>query len=190
MNIKKDLFTQIGTYLMATLKSFPTELDLPDLAWFDKQMDQFTNPELAYAIPLPCILMEYRQFEWQNVGKNQQRGNGNIRFYIYFEKYADTFDGAVDLGPATRFFDFTEQVNIALQGFSLPNMTALTRVSDNNDGSANMVITGTVDYGTIIIDATTDEERQFVLVDPDVTVTRVDTTTRPAAHGYIDGFLT
>ena len=189
MSIKKDIFTQLGTYLMDTLKSFPSDLDLPDLAWFDKQMDQFANPELALAIPLPCILMEYRQFEWQNVGKNQQRGTGNIRFYVYFENYADSFTGTVNPQLATRFFDFTEQVNLALQGYTLANMTPLTRTSDNNDIGNNMIMTAIVDYGTIITDSTTDEESKFVLVEPNVTVTRVDQTSRPAADGYVDGYL-
>lgn len=188
MSIKKDIFTQIGTYLMDTLKDFPSDLNLPDLAWFDKQMDQFANPELALAIPLPCILMEYRQFEWQTVGKNQQRGTGSIRFYVHFENYADTFTGTVNQQLATRFFDFTEQVNLALQGFTLPNMTPLTRTSDNTDTSGNMIMTAVTDYGTIITDYTTDEESKYVLVEPDITVTRLDKTTRPVPVGYIDGY--
>ena len=188
MSVKKDIFQQIGTYLLATLKDFDPALNLPDLAWFDKQYDQFANPEYAFAIPLPCILMEYQQFDWQTVGKNQQRGNGKIRFYIYFENYADSFTGTINQDLSLRYFDFAEQVNLALQGFTLPNMTALLRVTDNKDLSGDMIVTGVVDYGTIITDATTDEYRNYVLVDPAVTVARVDKTSRPAASGYIDGY--
>ena len=199
MSVKKDLFTQIGAYLMQTLQNFdatlypkgvlPQELNLPGLKWFDKQMGQFTTPEMSYAIPLPCILMEYQEFEWETVGKNQQRGNGTIRFYIYFENYADAFLGSVNQDLALRFFEFTEQVNLALQGLSLENMTPLLRVTDNEDSAEDMIITSQAEYGTIITDATTDYSRNFVLVDPSVTVTKVPQPTRPARAPFTDGFL-
>ena len=188
MSVKKDLFTQLGAYLMETLQNFDPTLNLPNLAWFDKQMGQFTTPELSYAIPLPCILMEYQSFSWETVGKNQQRGNGVIRFYIYFENYADAFTGSVNQDLALRFFEFTEQVNLALQGLGLPNMTPLLRVSDNEDSAEDMIITSIVDYGTIITDASTDIARNFILVDPNVTVTKVEKTSRPVRAGFIDGY--
>jgi len=198
MSVKKDKFIEIGAYLMGTLQNYdevafpegvlPTELALPGLRWFDKQMGQFSNPELAQSIPLPCILMEYQGFDWVTVGKNQQRGTGNIRFYIYFENYADAFTGSVNQTLALRFFEFTEQAHLALQGFTLQDMTALVRVSDNEDSAEDMVITSQVDYGTILTDAATDIARKFVLVNPAVTVTKVHQTSRPARVAFEDGF--
>jgi hypothetical protein len=199
MSIKKDLYTQIGAYLMAALQTYdavaapagilPAGLALPGLKWFDKQMGQFTNPELAYSMPLPCILMEYQQFNWYTVGKNEQRGNGTIKFYIYFENYADAFTGSVNQQLALNFFDFTEYVNLALQGFHLPNMSALDRVTDNEDSAEDMIITSMAEYGTIITDTTTDESRNFVLTNPAVNVTRVPQTSRPGRGGFTDGFV-
>lgn len=189
MSIKKDLFVQFGAYLMEALKDFPEELNLPDLQHFDKQMGQFTNPELFNAIPLPCILMEYGQFDWVTIGKNQQKGSGNIRFYLYFENYADSNAGSINQDLALQFFEFSEQVNMALNGFSLPGMAALERVSDNEDSNQDMIITSTVDFGTVITDVATDYTRKFVMAEPDVTVIRVKQTSRPAGTPFEDGFI-
>ncbi|MBB6131345.1 hypothetical protein [Mucilaginibacter lappiensis] len=189
MSIKKDLFKQIGAYLMATLKDLPLELNLPDLQHFDKQMGQFTNPELSYAIPLPCVLMEYGQFNWKTVGKNQQRGDGYIRFYLYFENYADSFTGSVNQELALQFFEYSEQLNMALNGFSLPGMKSLERVSDNEDTAQDMIITSMVDFGTVIDDIASDYTRNFVMADPDVTVIRVKQTSRPPGTPFTDGFI-
>jgi hypothetical protein len=198
MSVKKDKFIEIGAYLMAALQTYnadtaphgilPAELNLPPLKWFDKQMGQFTNPELSVAMPLPCILMEYQPFTWITVGKNVQRGNGNIRFYIYFENYADAYTGSVNQNLALQFFDFTDFANLALQGFSLEHMTALQRVGDNEDSAEDMIITSQVDYGTILTDETTEEARKFVMVDPVVVVTKVPQSTRPGRTPFKDGY--
>jgi hypothetical protein len=200
MSVKKDKFIEIGAYLMAALKTFdaiaapqgiiPIGSTLPALAWFDKQMGQFTNSELAQAIPLPCILMEYQPFTWVTVGKNVQRGNGNIRFYIYFENYADAYTGSMNQDLALQFFDFTDFANLALQGFSLDHMTALQRVGDNEDSAEDMIITSQVDYGTILTDVSTEEALRFTIVDPDVVVTKLEQSTRPVRPGFKDGYTT
>jgi hypothetical protein len=189
MSIKKEIFIQMGAYLMDALKDFPPELNLPNLQHFDKQMGQFTSPELFNAIPLPCILMEYGQFSWATIGKNQQKGSGNIRFYLYFENYADSNTGSVNQDLALQFFEFSEQANMALNGLSLPGMAALERVSDNEDTAQDMIITSMVDFGTVIIDSASDYTRKFVMTDPDVTVVKVDQTSRPAASAFTDGFI-
>jgi hypothetical protein len=199
MSVKKELFEQTGDYLMATLQNpdtdhpygaFDPALNLPGLKHFDKQMGQFNNPEMFNAIPLPCILMEYQAFDWKTIGKNQQKGNGIIRFYIYYENYADSFNGSVNESIALNFFLFTEEVHKSLNGLSLPNMAALERIGDNEDSAQDMIVTSTVDYATVINDSSSDFSRKFVLTDPAVKVEKVHQTSRPANEPYQDGFIT
>jgi hypothetical protein len=185
MSIKKNIYLGIGSYLMDNLKNLPS---LPDLAWFDKQMGQFTNSAEFYAIPLPCVLMEFQQFSWQTVGNNQQRGTGNIRFYTYFENYANSFTGSVDQEMALRFFEFTEQLNMLLQGYTLAGMAPLERVGDNEDNAQDMVITSWIDYATIITDVSTDANRHATLTTSEVKITKRDTSSRPVVDGN-KGFI-
>ena len=189
MSLKKDIYSQIGTYLMGTLKNFDTGLNLPDLAFFDKQMGQFSRPETSYALPLPCILMELRNFSYETLGKNQQKGNGILRFYIYFENYADGFAGSANQAQALRFYAFSEKVNLALQGFALPNMAPLTRVFETEDNKEDMIITSIIDYGTIITDTSTNESANFSLANPSLSVNKVHGIKRPPQGGFVDGFL-
>lgn len=186
MSIKKDIFLQLGSYLTQNLKNLPG--GLPDLAWFDKQMGQFTHPADFYALPLPCILMEYQQFTWQTTGNNQQRGTGNIRFYTYFENYANSFTGSVDQQTALSFFEFTEQLNLLLQGYTLPGMTPLERVGDNEDNAQDMIITSWVDYATVITDTSTDASRHTQFATPNLTISKVNPSPRPVVDGSL-GFI-
>lgn len=189
MSIKKQIFQDIGDYLMQKLSNFPADLDLPDLKWFDKQMGQFTSGDQFYSLPLPCILMEYGQFNWQTISKNQQKGTGILRFYIYFENYADSFNGSVNESLALRYFEFTEQAQMTLQGFSLPYMAPLERVTDAEDTEQDMIITSMIDYNTTIYDTSTDEQRDHILTEPDIIVERVKRISRPDRDPFKDGFI-
>jgi hypothetical protein len=166
-----------------------TEMNLPGLKMFDKQMGQFTSPQMALAMPLPCILMEYQPFTWIRVGKQEKRGTGAIRFYIYYENYADAFTGSVNQTLALQFFMFTEQVNMLLEGYCFRGMEELTLTGDNEDTAEDMIITSTVDYGTILTDVSAREERGFTLIDPTVVIEMVKQTTRPARPEFRDGFI-
>lgn len=199
MSAKKELFKELGTYLMEVLQTtseltpngiIPPELNLKGLQWFDKQMGQFDTPEASYTLPLPCILMQYQPGTWYTIGKNQQRWTGNIRFWIYFENYADAFTGSINQDLALQFFDFSEYVNIALQGYFSSNCpTPLDRVGDNEDSAEDMIVTSQVDYSTILIESATSDDRRFVAADPDVKVERVKNTSRPDRRNFTDGFV-
>jgi len=90
---------------------------------------------------------------------------------------------------ALQFFMFTEQVNMALQGFGMQGMEPLQMVADNEDTSEDMIITSTVDYGTILTDVSTREQRNFTMIDPTIIIEKVDATTRPAKPTFIDGYV-
>jgi hypothetical protein len=199
MSVKKDIFQLIGEYLMGALHVqdtdhpngiIPADAGLPNLCWFDKQMGQFSNAQTSYAMPLPTILMEWQPVQWQTIGKNQQKGTGSIRFYIYFENYADAFNGSINQNLALQFYEFTEWVHQALQGYFIAEKLApLQRVSDNEDSAEDMIITSTVDYSTIITDLSTEEAKNFVMTDPAVTVVKVDVNNRPPNPTFKNGFV-
>lgn len=177
MSIKKTIFLAIGAHLMATVKNLGG--GLPDLALFDKQMGQFTSPELALILPTPMVLMQFLDFGWETSAANIQKGKGIIRFSIYFENYSNSFTGSIDQDIALRFFEFTEAVHLALQALTLDYMTPLQRVGDAEDTEQDMIIMSVMDYETIIIDVATNRHRSFILSDPTVQVDYKKKTTRP-----------
>src|SRR5690606_1168467 len=121
-SVKKDIFKTVGQHLIETVIPVTGREDLPDLPglqWFDKQMGQFDNPELSFSLPLPAVLIEFAPFVWSTIGQNQQKGEGIIRFYIYYENYANSFTGSLNQDIALCFFEFTEMVHQALQGYGI-----------------------------------------------------------------------
>lgn len=176
MSVKKTIFKAIEQHLMAKLNSSTNiayPMDLPALKWFDKQMGQFTDAETSYALPLPTVLIEFGQFTWTTVGLNTQKGEGVLRFYTYFENYANSFSGSLNQDLALQFFEFTEQVNIYLQGLTIGGiLSALERVTDAEDIEQDMVITSVVEYNCTIYDNSTNVTRNNIDVDPDLNVSK------------------
>lgn len=183
MSVKKIIYKAIQTHLMAKLNAdtnseFPNHL--PSLKWFDKQMSQFTDAEKSFALPLPTILMEYGQFTWTTTGKNTQKGDGVIRFYIYFENYADSFTGSINQELALQFFEFGEAVHQALQGVAIANiLSPLDRVADAEDAEQDMIITSILEYNATIYDASTNVSRNYIEVEPDLNVEYKKESSRP-----------
>jgi len=176
MSIKKDIFKAIGTHLMATLQNMP---GLPNLAHYDKQMGQFTSPELALVLPLPCVLIEFGNFNWETIGRNNQKGEGVISFSVYFENYANSFTGSLNQDIALQFFEFTEAVHVALQGYGLDFMAPLNRIGDAEDTEQDMIIMSVINYQTTIKDLTTDTRRSFIDIDPGINVEYKKESSRP-----------
>jgi hypothetical protein len=178
MSIKKTIFKAIGTHLMDKVKDLPN--NLPDLKHYDKQMGQFTSPELALVLPLPTVLLQFLPFTWETVGQNTQKGTGIIRVTVYFENYANSFTGSINQDTALAFFEFTEAVHQALQGYALDSLAPLSRVGDAEDTEQDMIIMSEMDYQTTIIDSSTDERRNFIDADPELHVEYKKESSRPA----------
>lgn len=190
MSIKKEIYKTIGDLLTGKLINLPG--GLPDLQWFDKQMGQFDTSASALAIPLPAILMEYGAMVWQTTGANNQKGSGNIKFTIYYENYANSFQGSPEQDLALQSLDFTAAVHEVLQGFGINNiMSALTRVGDTEDTVQDMVIVSTIQYSTYLFDHSTDLTRNYIdIADPDLVVEYKDESSRPELSVQVPPFLT
>ncbi|WP_443937078.1 hypothetical protein [Pedobacter sp. MW01-1-1] len=193
MAVKKIIYKLIGEHLTQKLNTdtnikYPAEL--PALKWFDKQMGQFLNPETSYALPLPTILMEFGQISWSTSGLNTQKGEGILRFYIYFENYSDSFSGSINQDLALQFFEFTEQANLYLQGLNIPGiLSALERVTDAEDIEQDMIITSVLEYSCTIFDNSTNITRNTIEVEPELNLYRNSKSSRPNENNELP-FLT
>lgn len=171
MSVKGKIFKLLAAYLMEKLQfdqvvSEDNPFPIPNLRWVDKQMGQFNHPELSQLVPLPAILIGFRKTNWQSESRRVQRGDSVLTFWVYFENYADSFQGSMNQDLALQFFEFNEAVHQALQGFDIPGLiTALDRISDEDDEDQDMIIGTIFEYSTIISDDSADEHRHYVAVE-------------------------
>ncbi len=151
---------------------FETETTLPRLQWVDKNMGQLQKMEQFNTIPMPAILIEFGYGSWQTLGRQQQTGEVTLRIYTLYENYADSQQGSINQNQALLFYDFTEHVHKALQGFGAANFTSLQRTADEEDNDHGNMIVSVSEYSTIITDDSASKENNTLLVEPPLKVER------------------
>lgn len=145
---------------------------LPNVKWIDKDKSQFENLDNEYPIPFPAILIAFMRGNYSSLSDKAQSGEIIIRIRVGYENYADSFDGSSNQDDALKYFEFMEQVHMALQGFAGTNFTALQRVAEEEDLDHDMLIIQTFEYTTTLLDDSASNKRKYQIVDPNVTITK------------------
>lgn len=151
MSIKGDIFKTIAAHLMAKLQ-FEDSSNIPSLRWVDKKHGQ--SPEIASFVPLPAVLFRFAETNWDNHFGNGQGGVSLIEFEIWFENYADSYEGSINQDKAIQYFEFNDAVFKALQGFNGSGFSSLHRVYDLDDDDHENVIITKLGFETRITDDT------------------------------------
>lgn len=168
-SIKGHTHTEIETYL---------KQKLTDLKWFDKDKGQLENIN-NHVMPFPAILMSYGRTTWKTESKGIQKGVGILRFKIAYESYEDSFSGSVNQDKALAFFEFNEKVHEALQGLSTTYVKGLERITDEDDENHKNIIVTVFEYACTIFDNSAQEDKTFVLAEPELNVSYKKELSRP-----------
>jgi len=150
--------------------------------WVDKNMGQIAMLDQFDTFPLPAVLLEFGRGTYRNVSKGVQEWTGIIKFYLLYENYSHSDVESEDRDIALAFFEFSEKVHQALEGFSSPDFTSLTRVADEEDNNHTHMVVSVVEYATTYIDRSKEQSRKLVEVEPGIVVTHTGIPTRPASN--------
>lgn len=174
MSIKSTkglVFKQLAAHLMEQMAA-PGN-DLPALVWVDMDKGQFDSPEDVF-LPLPAIVISFGSTQWESQSSKAQQGNALLTFSIGFENYAEMYEGSVNQEIALKYWEFTEKIHTLLQGTSGERFSAMDRVQEDeyiNPERPNMLICK-YGYTTKLVDNSAMDGVNYVLADPDVSITR------------------
>lgn len=177
MDVKKQIFLALQDHLVASI---------PSLQWIDKNMGQIATMDQQLPIPMPGILIGFGSTQWLTISAGLKQGQAIISIITLYENYADSFTGSVNQDIALSYFDFTELVTTALEGFSGPNFTPLILIADQEDEDhANFIVT-VLQFSTVITN-TSSVNKNTTTVEPELSVTYNNEKSRP--EGFKSGFV-
>lgn len=101
--------------------------ELPEIVFIDLYHEQDRYSQKNYPFPLPAILFELQNIDWQNTTFRVQTGICTIRVHILTDKVLDTFDTAEKHQQAIDEIMLTEKVWAALEGLESPWYSKLNR---------------------------------------------------------------
>jgi hypothetical protein len=115
---------------------------------------QFDNQEQENTFAFPAAFIEFLELIYTNKGEGVQDCDATVRIHLGFDSLKTE-----DL----RFFDFMEEVNLALQGFTpVEDSTPLNRFSEAQDPDHGVVGVYIIDYRLKFRDASTHRNKKLI----------------------------
>ncbi|RAJ75526.1 hypothetical protein CLV59_109140 [Chitinophaga dinghuensis] len=109
------------------------------------QLEQF-DPATGPKITLPCVLVDLKEFTWEDLSNNIQIGHGFLQVRIGIDP---------EVGTVAQYYELQQQVHQSLQGSSVGASSGLHRRSNNTEGRNNKYSVTVVRYEFTIRDTVT-----------------------------------
>ena len=125
---------------------------MTDLAYVDLQKQQMKKISETNPIPLPALLIEFKDAQFSNVAKLDQMGNKTISLYLYLDLVTDSFDGAESENDSIALLDKMDEIFQTFQGVSCELFSQLIRVSEGIQEYGSRYICFRTDFSTSVKD--------------------------------------
>ena len=126
----------------------PDGVNIPKLAWVDKNRGQIKYLSKELGIPFPAVLISFPEVDYEMLGAGVRKGACVVRITSLFENFADSFVGSFDQETALKYFEFNDLVFEALEEFSGACFTKLIRIKETEDEDHDFLIITHTDYAT------------------------------------------
>jgi hypothetical protein len=116
--------------LFVTLQSH-VQKTVTTILYIDQNLGQLTakaRPPVAW----PCLLIDFEDFRFKELGESVQTGKGNIVLTLGFVPHSNSATGTPGqyIGQALNFYDIEWQLHLVLQGWSPgDDFGSLSRIS-------------------------------------------------------------
>lgn len=179
-NIYKELSVRIMgmRQLIDSLEEFSPELaeelrSVPDVRYIDlwhEQTEQL-NEELPF--PTPAVFIGFNTLESADIGTLAQDIRLQVDLYVFWETFADTYDGAIMQAEALDYLNLMTVLNVLLHGytgeyFSTMRKTGFQRM--DSGGAGNLYRAGfecmVRDYSALELMEVVDMQRKDITITP------------------------
>lgn len=143
----------------------------PSINYIALWNNQPNNRDREQAIPTPAVYIEFLDFDFENVqGKGKvQTAQGRIILHveqeIITELYSTKDKESDNQDDALKRFDIMQELHLAMQGFTLPFLKGVSRITTDPDYDHDNLIIDTVPYRATLIDEPDEQSGEFVHID-------------------------
>lgn len=114
---------------------------IPQIHWIDLWHNQVNFLQDEHPFQTPAIFLSFRTMMTQDLGQLQQEVNLQVDFYLFYETFADTYNGAYNQESALEFLDLMDKIQATFHGANGENFSAMRRVSfapEDTGGAGNL----------------------------------------------------
>lgn len=184
-NIYKELSVRIMgmRQMIDRLEELSPELaeelsSVPDVRYIDLWHEQTGQLDEELPFPTPAVFIGFNTLESADIGTLTQDIHLQVDLYVFWETFADTYDGAIMQAEALDYLNLMTVLNVLLHGytgeyFSTMRKTGFQRM--DSGGAGNLY---RASFECMVRDYSALELMEVVdMQEKDITVTPVDGTT-------------
>lgn len=127
---------QFWTELYKELATKITE-NIPEVKWVDLWHNQVNFLEDEHPFPTPAVFLSFRSRQIEDAGLKVQSVKLQVDFFLYYETFLDTFQGAYNQDASLRFIDTLDHLYALFHGTDGNNYSNLRRIAFNPVDTGN-----------------------------------------------------
>ena len=116
----KDLYTELSGLISS---------QLPSVRWIDLWHNQVNFLDSEHPFPVPAVFLSFVSQDITDTGTRVQQVDLQVDVYLFYETFADTYQGAWNQASALDFLDTLNGLQSILHASSGDNYSAMRRVS-------------------------------------------------------------
>lgn len=157
-SVRSRLYADIAQHLLDT--KLVKQVDLYN--------NQFAHLDEESVIKYPCVLIEFSDIAWRQLGKHCQQGELTINLYVATRSKGRTTIAERLTPPATEYLELLDDLHVAMRDLRLAYASTFTRTASSTDHDHDDLIVNVETFRTVVIDEAT--RRQAKIVKPDIVI--------------------
>lgn len=157
-DVRSRLYTDIARAL----------LDSKLVAYVDRYNNQFAHLDEEKVLRYPCVLIEFSDIQWQQIGRHAQRGTVLVDLYIATKVRGRTAAAGRMEDPAVEDFELLSALRIVLRDLRLDYAGTFTRTRSVTDHDHDSTIVNLEQYAVTVLDSTAEPRTRRVSVNVDI----------------------
>ncbi|WP_435135744.1 hypothetical protein [Formosa sp. A9] len=130
----------------------------PTVQWIDLWHNQVNFLTEEHPFTTPAVFLSYRTLNTQDVGTKVQNVRVQVDVYLYYETFADTYNGAFNQDSALEFIDLMDAINAAFHGAQGDNFSSMRRLGFTPVDTGNAGNLYRISYECTLIDYSAQRE--------------------------------
>ena len=104
--------------------------EMPDVVFVDLQKQQVKRQTENFPLPMPALLVEFKNITYSNIGSKSQLGEMHITLWLYEALVTNSFGGAEMETETLALLDRADEVFEAFHCNTLGGIGNMTRIAD------------------------------------------------------------
>lgn len=118
----------------------------------DLYNDQFSHLDEESVIKYPCVLIEFSDISWRQLGQHAQQGEITINLHVATRSKGRTTIADRATPPATEYLELLDDLHVAMRDLRLAYASTFTRTASSTDHDHDDMIVNVETFRTVVID--------------------------------------